>query len=216
MTTVVYHNGVLAADSRTTFINKRSLAGHVCIKCDSLVKERANDKTMKIQLVDYLNREFDGERILALGVSGDAAASGIYSEAFKNTVDFAAAFKDHCQFLPANAGKPSCRLMLVGVRHVFVINFGESDKSGLAVSKYGRDELVCIGSGTPAARAVISVYGNDIFTAMSVANAADDYTGGEVNHIDFNQNKLTIETSPFKDITSLTGSFAKRRARTKT
>lgn len=198
MTTVVYHNNILAADTRTTRHGNEDCTCRHCGKEAALVR----DNRAKVHLVNN-NCVFMGERILAVGTAGDVVTIDRLLETMRTSPDLQAALENFYQ-LSHNPTLLRCRLILVTPASVFMIETAEpksskGKKHGVNYKKFQRDATVGIGSGEMAAVAAIKVYGESAIDAISVAAAVDELTGGtNINYIDFAAEKLEVAKAEMK------------------
>jgi hypothetical protein len=197
MTTILYHNKTLLADSRANrkdSAQRGSKGEFVCVQCEHPLHAVRNS-SIKIQIAPSgENVLFRGETVRAAAGSGMAHVVSSQIQALFNLGNYEQAYKDAYVFTPGRVITIEARLLIVTDKSVYVIDFDDSNAQGLHANKYSLEETVAIGSGGMAAKTAILAYNADSFEAMRVASIADKSTGGPIRYVDFNQEKLEVLT----------------------
>lgn len=198
MTTVIYHKGILAADSRRTSKSTQSAAvTYTCKTCGGDASERVIDTVEKIRSVSEANRSFRKDRILAISGAGNTQDIEHQIAAFRKVPNFERAFNESRYFFPKDA---KCTLLLVGETRVFVLDITGSSNSPLKVTEHLRTDTVCIGSGGMAARTALVIFKQSIFNALAVAAEVDDATGGRITYVNLLKDPCVVRAKAFPNI----------------
>lgn len=190
MTTILYHNHMLLADSRSS-----SKSTHLkCAHCGEKAHD-VNDKDTKIRIPEKTIM-FQGEVIRAVSGSGNVNHTENQINMITSLEDYRAAYNTAFLMVGTAANTIRCTLMVVTDKRVHVVRYTEAGLAGLLIESYGLDETVTIGSGGDAAKAAIIAYKADAFEAMRVAALVDKSTGGPIRYVDFSskEEKLKIQT----------------------
>lgn len=199
MTTVLYHAGILLADSRASRKSPRAPSNedaYRCVHCGEKAHS-ARDNTNKIKL-SFKKRTFRGETIRAISGAGEAGSIRTQSNAWLYLDDYEKTYGEVFKIVGSVDARSNfdCTIMIVTDKHVHVIDYHKSNYSGLHVDVYGLDQTVAIGSGQMAAKTAIIAYGADAFEAMRIASVVDNSTGGPIQYVEFGDmdESLTICT----------------------
>lgn len=176
MTTVVYDKNILAADSRTTHGHTE----HTCVVCDNKSR-RYSDKSNKIH-VDFKDVTFRGQKVLAAAGAGMTIAVGDLISALRQKEGLERAYKLFRSFTSSHAA-PAI-IMIVTENNVFVAEEEHSTSKELTVREFKRTDRVAIGSGAKAAEMAMELTDCGATTAVKLAMAVDDGTGGPITHVD--------------------------------
>lgn len=197
MTTAIYHNNVLAADSRITQPNnERDGEEPRCSHCGEQSR-MVRDNYEKIEVYNGTAR-FRGEVILAAAGSGMANQVKMHLKALREIEDYEKTWNDTKVFRTHQETRSQSDLIVVTTDHVYMINLGKS-REKLNVKVHGRDETLSIGSGSGAALCAAKVYGADAVLAIQHAEIVDEWTGGPVASVALNVEPLAIvKTDPLK------------------
>ena len=205
MTTILYHNNMLLADSRTnrkTDKENGSDGAFHCVHCGEAA-HAVCDTSGKIK-VPFKNTLFREETILALAGAGQKASIDRQLRALLTMDNYEKAY-EHASRLILNinsTGFFDCALMVVTDKHIYVIDFRKSS-ARLHADRYKLTETVTIGSGGMAAKTAIKAYNADAFEAMRVASGVDKSTGGPIQYVDLNDSgeRLKVRTYEPLEIT---------------
>jgi hypothetical protein len=205
MTTILYHKGILLADSRTT---TRSRTGDEpeCVKCGHS-GARKSDDTTKLHIGDFKSNKFRGDPILAVGQVGKiTVAMGLLrilraGEDLEAYIRMASIAKHHHHITFGSGG-----LVIVGekkVYHVKMLNADEGNfKNSFDVKEVSRADTLAVGSGGDYAMGYLKAI-DDPWSALQAAIELDPSTGGLIRFIDFKEDNLRIqacEVSKMPDI----------------
>jgi hypothetical protein len=178
MTTIVYTNGFLAADTRMTFTKPQYMNDTVCLGCGE--KHNAvNENTIKIHAPD--KGKWHGESIVALGASGNKAMIDKAMETLLVGGDLLqkvavlrefGEVSDHCNY----------RMLIVTPTKVIVFDPRHYRKE--YEKEYPLTADIAVGSGEDVARFALNAFGVSASDAVQAAAFEDDGTGGEVHWID--------------------------------
>lgn len=184
MTTVVYHNGILAADTRgTRSIDDPKVA---CSECGATGGKMYNDNRDKIHCFPSPFKTFYGEAILAAGFAGRSDSIRTILSTMKNR-DGAGVecVMDAIAQTGIGSDLGSLTVLLVTDRHIHTIDHNEHAPMKQTRKRFSLDTTVAIGSGAGAARAAIECFGLPIWEAVAVAMISDmGRTGGNIQKID--------------------------------
>lgn len=177
MTTIVYSDGILAADTR--FTSTRQARGeHKCIKCDHLGGMTVG-KCKKV--VKSVGKKYNGETIVAMSGAGLGTSIDKAIEIFNKEENVVEIIRIHKLFKQGNPFG-CCRIMMVTDKAVYVHEF---DSSEYFVEKHELTETVAIGSGAMAALLSIKLFGWTSIDAVMAASVVDKSTGGHVDYINY-------------------------------
>lgn len=185
MTTVVFYNNVLAADSRM------SVSG-------STEKEPTpvNDDVLKIKVVNN-GVTFRDDKVLAIAGAGVAASVARLMDIIPTTNQLEEDYLTAIKFNPDL--RLSFSILIVGQKKNYVVRpvSKTNDKDNtvlrkLSVVEYTKKELVVLGSGGPAARLSVIKYGSDAITAIKDSIIGDQCSGGLVRYINTKVKNLKI------------------------
>lgn len=174
MTTVVYHNNILASDGLGTITQ----AGHnaMCVHC-----EKPSESTAWVTKIytDFKDILFRGDKVLAVGQAGNyndgKSAIGILRSG-KSLEEAHSAME---AFRP-RINVDTYTLLIVGEKNVYMV---EPEGGELVVVKHERDATVSTGSGQTTARFAVEHLNCDALMAVSAAIASDKYTAGTISWI---------------------------------
>lgn len=196
MTTVVYHNNTLYADTMSSRPQPHPRGDHRNHHCEHCGEEqeymsRAYD-TSKLAVINQM-RKFRGERILAVGVAGKRLENNVQIGLIQEVDDYEEFTKRVLRVIKDRGVALNTTMMVVTEKHVFLLDLRASEPNGLYVETFGRDETVAMGNGGPTAKAVIQVYGETPEYAIAVVSASVYGTGGKVDRLDLQASKLKTE-----------------------
>jgi len=216
MTTILYHNHLLLADSRTSR-NDIYATGDInsfhCVHCNQTF-QGFRDTSIKIR-IPAQNKKilFRKEIVLAAAASGLSSDAENQTRAVTTLTDYEESYKDSYKFI--STGKSlviKARLLIVTNKSVYVIDFERSNNYGLHAHKHSLEDTVAIGSGAMAAKTAIIAYGASPFEAMKVASVVDKSTGGPTNYVNFKQE---IEIQTYSDLKDCEVQESKTKKQTK-
>lgn len=187
MTTIIYKDGILAADTQRTLASTRK-AQHRCLECNKPVDLIQDAAKIKIGF----NTKFNNEKILAVGTAGSVGSSGKAVELLQQGEDIIAIYTAVKKLGGAHS-PPHFGLLIVTDRHIW--NFSNRPEA-VVVTKYKKDEVVGIGSGSDIAIFSSRVLETSAVDSVYAAMLEDKHTGGSVTYVDCTKTKLKIDTSP--------------------
>lgn len=189
MTTVIFKNGVLAADRRSSMTHHTM----ACLHCGS---DRSGKEVSKIympyRLREEKHSEFRGELVRAIASSGKAN----WCDAMRNAVRRGEDIEAACQFLwdahlrssdnpegvsAANLGSS----IIVTTEHVWLYkpSRGPGGKNAAVGYPIDTKEVITIGSGGPYAHMAAVQLGHGPVTACAIAGIHDDHTGQTIDWV---------------------------------
>lgn len=175
MTTVIFHQGILAADMRGTITNR--FTGKIT---------DINNNMIKIFSLNGSNARLRDDPLLAVGYAGNtddvAKLQGIIQKGGDIENDYYIAKRWHSDI------KLNCLALLVGKRKNYVIHFeyvfnDASDEymcQDMCVVEHNKKKTIGIGSGHSAALLAIKKYNATIVEAIKDAMLIDPCTGGDI------------------------------------
>lgn len=201
MTTILYHNNMLLADSRTSRKPSESTGSRAIFKCVHCGEKphTVRDNASKIR-VPIKSLKFRGELIRAVAGCGDSLAMSNQLAALTEMEDYEAAYTNAWRIAGSAKGSLRCRIMIVTEKQVHVINYEEDGLGGLIVDSYPLTETVTIGSGSVAAKTAILAYNADAFEAMRVAGIVDKATGGAIRYVDLTSKENSSKVLTYKPL----------------
>lgn len=181
MTTVIYHEGILAADQRTTHGGDGFGCAHRkrhCSKCATPTEKtfsyRSKVEAFRRPMDD---RKFNGEHIIAWATSGCGVTGEAFDKAIKKGMNLSHA-ADMCSAIRGIGKGRSCRAILVTTEKVYEVKFGN-----LFSWKEVTEFPFAIGSGGAAAELAAKRFGYTAQGAVACAMDVDDSTGGKINYV---------------------------------
>lgn len=194
MTTILYHNKMLLADSRSS-----SKSSHLkCVHCGEKA-HGVNDKDTKIKIPEKIIM-FQGEVIRAVSGAGTVTHTENQINSITTLNDYASAYNTAFLMVGSAANSIRCTIMVVTDKRVHVVRYREAGLAGLLIDSYGLDETVTIGSGGDAAKTAIIAYKADAFEAMRVASEVDKSTGGPIRYVDFSSKDTKLEVLTYEPL----------------
>lgn len=194
MTTILYHNNMLLADSRSS-----SKSSHLkCAHCGEKA-HGVNDKDTKIRIPEKTIM-FQGEVIRAVTASGNATHAENQINMITSLEDYRTSYNTAFLMVGTAANTINCVLMVVTDKRVHVVRYQEAGLAGLLIDSYGLDETVTIGSGGDAAKTAIIAYKADAFEAMRVASEVDKSTGGPIRYVDFSSKDTKLKVLTYEPL----------------
>lgn len=207
MTTVVYHNGILAADSLATvkLLDKdKPEIGYACRHCG---KPMSGHRTAcKIHLFKSPHF-FRFEKILAAAGAGPAAEIERHMKIISNTGDYWTALKHYSMF--GNAAFDLSMILVTDKSVYELFTYKETkDNTGFlepSVREIGKNGTTAIGSGWQNAITAITAYNETATRAIYIASLVDkENTGGDVvNYVDFNNPKPEIKAITMQELKNI-------------
>lgn len=194
MTTILYHNNMLLADSRSS----RKCAHLKCAHCGEKAHD-VNDKYAKIRIPEKTIM-FQGEAIRAVSGAGNANHTENQINMITSLEDYRAAYVAAFLMVGTVANTIRCTLMVVTDKRVHVVRYKEAGLAGLLIESYGLDETVAIGSGGEAAKTAVIAYKADAFEAMRVASEVDKSTGGPIRYVDLSSKDTKLEVLTYEPL----------------
>lgn len=180
MTTVVYHNGVLATDSRYTYENS-----------DHYEYFRDDTDRCKISLFikDSKILAFKNTNDYVLSIAGTGNAKFIDRIVYyiKNNIHHD--FNDLISVLDG-FGTEDATILLICNENNYVICF--SNKHLTTIKKFTKNITVTLGTGGMVAEYSIKHHKHDAIGAVKAAIEVDKDSGGDVVYVDFNNDELSI------------------------
>lgn len=179
MTTVIFHQGVLATDSRTSATSENMTCAHCDIENPKLIRDRG----AKLILFKDDQVCWRGENIKMAAFCGSHAAivkmRGLLLR-FQNDGEFSRTF-DILHALGVGKALEDFSALFVTDRHVYRINHEQHAPGPTKEHTHSLDDTVSLGSGGGCARAAITFMGLTPQEAVAVAMVADDpSTGGDI------------------------------------
>jgi len=179
MTTIVYSNGYIAADTRTTFPKHADLRHTVCLGCGESHDEIA-DNTSKIWVPEKSIKWRD-DTIVAVAGAGNKAQIDKAFAMMKAGANLIAKVDVLREF---NEVRNHCSYGLIIVTDNKVIIYRPNHYKKEYEKVYTLDDDVAIGSGEDVARFTLKAFGCSVYDAVTAAAFVDPGTGGEVNWVD--------------------------------
>lgn len=187
MTLIVYKDGILAADTRTSATHA-AIKDFSCAHCNNLSKPvRDRQATSKIgKPRKRATGLFEGQKILAYGLAGDLEKCIAVDRLLRYGEDLKIAHEHYTKLHnPRDTQDYSCTALLVCSDNVFVVNIPA--RGVLKIDKQPRSAFVTIGSGRQGAQWI-----NHLLPKLSAVNiinlvmAKDMSVGGEIDywHVD--------------------------------
>lgn len=198
MTLIVYKDGILAGDSRSsaTIVSVKDFS---CAHCNAESKPVHDcGVTSKVEMPRSRYSEsdagkFEGQKILAYGLSGDSMKCKAVAKILRFNHDLAEAHRNYLALRnPREEGYYSCTALLVCEHNVFVIEIPA--KGSLKVEQRSHEEFTAIGSGSGGARWINHLLPD--FNAVNIINlvmAKDITVGGDINYIEVFSEKPEIK-----------------------
>lgn len=182
MTTVVYSNGILAADSRTTAL-QGSKKIH-CTICKSTEGVCYSDDACKLH-GNFGTHSYRGEKILAVAQAGERSLSTAMVHSIKKNHDPFEAYELFLWHKPKGmTDHRSSGLLIVTSKSVFKLTI---TKEMRAAEKFTRDDDVVFGSGSAAASLYLKMVKRDAVEAVAAASLTDESTGGIIHSYDISE-----------------------------
>lgn len=179
MTTIVYHDGVIAADTRAT---KRVEAGYSCLDGPDADIRLVNNKCGKIRT--YLPRHevfYNKESVRAIGCAGSSLSISKMMQLVRhNQVGIEKVFSV-MRALKIGSSLSSFTMLIVTDQHAYVIHHLDHDAGHPIVTTYSLDDTVVIGSGGMAAKGVITLLDLSAAEGVAAAMLCDKSTGGDIH-----------------------------------
>jgi hypothetical protein len=202
MTTILYHNNMLLADSRT---NRKTDKGNGadeafhCVHCGETAHSVC-DTSGKIK-VPFKKTLFREEVILAVAGAGQKTSIDRQLRALMTMDNYENAYEQASRLIHNihTTGFFDCAIMVVTDKHVHVIDFRKST-ARLHADRYTLTDTVTIGSGGVAAKTAIIAYKADVFEAMRVASEVDKSTGGPIRYVDFSSKDTKLEVLTYEPL----------------
>jgi hypothetical protein len=175
MTTIVYHDGVMACDRRVTLVGVAKGDRTVCNSCGdhTPIIEQTDEK---IVLFDSDSTStFMNEEVVAVGMSGNMHLGQRLITSLKKGRDIEVMIDDY-YFLNPTA-LPSTFLLIVTKEHAYTF---EVQSDGTDIHRFSLKDAVVIGKGGMAAMTAIKFMNADPVSAIVVASEIDLYTGNGI------------------------------------
>lgn len=181
MTTVIYHEGILAADQRTTHGSDGLGCMHRrrhCSKCGTHTEKTFSYRSK----VESFRRpmegcKFNGEYIIAWATAGCGVVGAAFDKAIRKGMNLSHA-ADTISAIRGMGKDKSCRAILVTVEKVYVVTFG---------NLFSWEEVTtfpfAIGSGGVAAALAAKHFGYTAQGAVGCAMDVDSASGGKINYV---------------------------------
>jgi len=195
MTLIVYKDGILAGDTRTS-ISRATPEPTTCGHCDKET-HMVNDQGSKLSLFRTTTKAvFRGEKVLAMGGAGRSPFIKRLTNLIRLGGDLEASYKGYIDIMGESFERGfACSLLLVCFEHCYVVE--ANDKGALIVTQHDRSESLAIGSQLHTVKWMNHIMKS--ITAIQIVNATMAMAkniGGEIHYIDFNKPVLTSEIAP--------------------
>lgn len=203
MTTVVYANGILAADKRTTH-------GHSgeqeCPDCGSK-ENKVNDSSTKIQRPSSKQEvKFRDEKLIAVARAGRVPVTRVLCRLILDG-------KDVEDYVHATAGlqntpcheKVFATLLILTEKNLYRLEY---DTGKIKIEERGLKKPTAIGNGKKAAYFAIKLFEMGAVDAIRAATFADRGTGGGIDWIDTSETEAKFHHDPIGDQISFLGEIA--------
>lgn len=201
MTTILYHNNTLLADSRTSRKASEGEGSDPAMKCVHCGEKAHNVRDNKIKIrIPQRTIKFRDEVIRAVAGAGEVVALENQLNSITTLEDYQAAYTAAFLMVGSAPGTIRCTLLVVTDKHVHVIHYRNNGLSGMHVDRHSLDETVAIGSGAVAAKTAIIAYKVDAFEAMRVASEVDKSTGGPIRYVDFSSKETKLEVRTYEPL----------------
>jgi hypothetical protein len=209
MTLVVYKDGVLAADSRASLLNKRSKP-HTCGHCgnkENLVLDNSNKITLFNGDQPIIFKE---QKIIAVAEAGATRRTGTLIALLKAGEDIEVAYNHYLAFHDATdlADSGSSSTLLIVCEHNF-FTVKAIRKEKLAIEKHPLDKYQAIGSGADAANWLHALNPDLPGTVMiNLVMARDESVGGMIQFVDIVNSPKELMTFMKQEPAELLGKVA--------
>lgn len=179
MTTIVYHAGIIASDTRAT---KRVESGYTCLDGPDNDIRLVYNKCTKI--CTYLPRHevfYNKEAVRAIGCSGSSLSiAKMLALVRQNKIAIESVFSV-MRALKIGKSLSSFTMLIVTDQSAYVIHHLDHDAGHPVVTTYSLDDAVVIGSGGMAAKGVITLLGLSAAEGVAAAMLCDKSTGGDIH-----------------------------------
>ncbi len=188
MTLVIYKNGTIAADTRTS-INCSHREGSQCAHCGKDT-ESVRDTSQKIKL--GFGKKFRGETIIAMGSSGNTEMIARVRNIMRHNLDIEEVYK-HYQILHGTqqTNPLRCTFMFICETNNYTVSIPE--KGELLVKQHPKDKPLFIGSGQTAARTFDDVTNASACILINLVMAKETSVGGEIDYIDTKAEQVAVK-----------------------
>ena len=191
MTLIVYKNGILAADTRTSVVNRKPDI-YTCGHCGEKEK-RVMDSGKKLHVFSADDPVyFKEQRVIAVAIAGLAKKTDALVRLLYAKQDIEDVYKHYLEFQDSpEIGKSS--LLIVCENNFFVINAINRDP--LTVEKHPLDENYALGSGSSGAHWLHTLHPDlPAEIIINLVMAKERSVGGNIEFIDINKTPNEIQT----------------------
>jgi hypothetical protein len=187
MTTIVYHDNVLAADRRTKYFNSGvgTIKQTHCSVCNTQTEAITVNDNKVVLITSGIALEND--KVLAVAGAGGGIPIGKLIKLMQRgygpdlIIDLADGM--------ASDWLDSFDMLFVCENSVRVLDYWGGNVNWKV---YTRDQTVSLGQGHPAALLAIRHLGKDAVDAVKLAAIGDDCTGNGAVYVDFNHKPLEV------------------------
>ena len=207
MTLIVYKNGILAADSRTS-ITRGHGEKNTCGHCDNPIHE-VSDTSEKINVfTDKEAATFRGEKVLAMTGTGSKHLIERLRTLMKTGGDLEASYVSYLAVAGDQTDRStSCTLLFVCAAHCYLVKVPV--KGALIVTQEPRDKDIVLGSTTKAVEWISYLMKSLSATQLiNVGMAMHKGIGGPIRYVEFDAPELLVETFAKFDPQELVDSLA--------
>lgn len=195
MTTIIYKNGILASDTRSSFNTQAATDGASCRTCGSK-HDAVKDDSQKIRL-GFTGQLWKGEKIIAVSGCGNATEMDKVIECLRKSEDIITMMRGAQQF--ATNQKFGYELIIVTEKNIHVVDPWAKE---IKQDVYGFDSVLAWGSGAAAARFVEKAFNATAIQAINAAIFHDKGSGGSIQAFDVRPGKskdmVTYESDHFR------------------
>lgn len=189
MTTVVYSNGILAADKKSIKRGKTS-------DCEHCAKKTQVFRTNASKIILGTGFKFNDETVIAIGHAGNRADALALKKLIRLNFDLAKAFQAY--YLLNGGSSLNASLLIVTKNAVYVVNVGSEEN--IKITTFSRNDDVAIGSGAKVAGYVLNYQNVTALNAIAETSTVDKSTGGGIDYVNCNEIKPKfIKSTTLKD-----------------
>lgn len=182
MTTIVYSNGILAADTRRT--RTTTYKEVQCKNCTSKVTVNLLDNYSKIKLMPKTTF-FHSEKILAVATLGRVSLCTALLDSVENNLDPISEYKAYKKYsLKTDTDDRIAGLIIITNLSLFKLHVSWNKQT---LDKFKLDTDFSIGDVSGAANFYLKMIKRDAVQATIAAMCVDDHTGGNVDWLDINE-----------------------------